>query len=54
MKPSIDIMEPHMTKRLNFLARKNGGIEGLVAVESWLASSFDPKLLEIVKLRCRR
>lgn len=40
-----------MTKRLNFLARKNGGIEGLVAVESWLASSFDPKLLELVKLR---
>lgn len=40
-----------MTKRLNFLARKNGGIEGLVAVESWLASNFDPKLLELVKLR---
>ncbi|WP_095080287.1 carboxymuconolactone decarboxylase family protein [Mesorhizobium sophorae] len=40
-----------MTKRLNFLARKNGGIEGLVAVESWLANSFDPKLLELVKLR---
>lgn len=40
-----------MTKRLNFLARKNGGIEGLVAIESWLANSFDPKLLELVKLR---
>ena len=40
-----------MTKRLNFLARKNGGIEGLVAVENWLASSFDPKLLELVKVR---
>ncbi|BCG94158.1 carboxymuconolactone decarboxylase family protein [Mesorhizobium sp. 131-2-1] len=40
-----------MTKRLNFLARKNGGIEGLVTIESWLASSFDPKLLELVKLR---
>ena len=40
-----------MTKRLNFLARKNGGIEGLVAVETWLANSFDPKLLELVKLR---
>ena len=40
-----------MTKRLNFLARKNGGIEGLVAIESWLVSSFDQKLLELVKLR---
>jgi len=40
-----------MTKRLNFLARKNGGIEGLVAVETWLANSFDPKLLELVRLR---
>lgn len=40
-----------MTKRLNFLARKNGGIEGLVAIESWLANSFDPKLLELVKVR---
>jgi AhpD family alkylhydroperoxidase len=40
-----------MTKRLNFLARKNGGIEGLVAVETWLANSFDPNLLELVKVR---
>jgi AhpD family alkylhydroperoxidase len=40
-----------MTKRLNFMARKNGGIEGLVAVESWLAKSFEPKLLELVKFR---
>lgn len=40
-----------MIKRLNFLARKNGGIEGLVAIEGWLATSFDPKLLELVKLR---
>src|SRR5262245_39252880 len=40
-----------MTKRVNFMARKNGGIEGLVAVERWIASSFDPKLLELVKVR---
>jgi AhpD family alkylhydroperoxidase len=44
-------MECNMTKRLNFLTRKNGGIEGLVAVETWLASSFDPKLLDLVKVR---
>ena len=40
-----------MTKRLNIFAKKNGGIEGLVAVETWLATSFDPKLLELVKVR---
>jgi AhpD family alkylhydroperoxidase len=40
-----------MTKRLNILTLKNGGIEGLVAVESWIAKSFDPKLLELVKVR---
>jgi len=40
-----------MTKRLNFLTRKNGGIDGLVAVETWIANSFDPKLLDLVKLR---
>jgi AhpD family alkylhydroperoxidase len=40
-----------MTKRLNILTQKNGGIEGLVAVESWIAKSFDPKLLELVKVR---
>ena len=40
-----------MTRRLNFLARKNGGIEGLVAVENWIADSFDPKLLDLVKVR---
>jgi AhpD family alkylhydroperoxidase len=40
-----------MTRRLNFLARKNGGIEGLVAVENWIANSFDPKLLDLVKVR---
>ena len=40
-----------MTKRLNYLARKNGGIEALVGVETWLAKSFDPKLLDLVKVR---
>jgi AhpD family alkylhydroperoxidase len=40
-----------MTKRLNILAKKNEGIEGLVAVEAWIAKSFDPKLMELVKVR---
>jgi AhpD family alkylhydroperoxidase len=44
-------MEARVTNRVNFLARKNGGIEGLVAVETWIAKSFDPKLLELVKVR---
>jgi AhpD family alkylhydroperoxidase len=33
------------------LARKNDGIDGLVAVEGWIAKSFDPKLMELVKVR---
>ena len=40
-----------MTKRLNFLTRKNAGIEGLVAVENWIANSFDPKLPDLIKVR---
>ncbi|WFU13272.1 carboxymuconolactone decarboxylase family protein (plasmid) [Rhizobium sp. CB3090] len=40
-----------MTKRLNILARKNDSIDGLVAVEAWIAKSFDPKLMELVKVR---
>jgi AhpD family alkylhydroperoxidase len=40
-----------MTKRLNLLALKNGGIEGLVAVETWIEKSFDPKLLELIRVR---
>jgi AhpD family alkylhydroperoxidase len=40
-----------MTTRLNPFARKNEGIDALVAVESWIAKSFDPKLLELVKVR---
>jgi AhpD family alkylhydroperoxidase len=37
--------------RLNILARKNSGIEALTAVEIWIAKSFDPRLLELVKVR---
>lgn len=40
-----------MIKRLNFMAYRNSGIDGLVAVEAWIAKSFDPKLLELVKVR---
>jgi AhpD family alkylhydroperoxidase len=40
-----------MTKRLNILARKNDGIDGLVAVEAGIAKSFDSKLMELVKVR---
>jgi AhpD family alkylhydroperoxidase len=40
-----------MMKRLNFMARKNAGIDAMVAVEAWIAKSFDPKLLELVKVR---
>lgn len=40
-----------MTRRLNILARKSDGIDGLVAVEAWIAKSFDPKLMELVKVR---
>ena len=40
-----------MTHRVNILTRKNAGIEGLAAVESWIAKSFDPKLLELVRVR---
>ena len=40
-----------MIKRLNIMAKKNGGMEALVAAEAWLAKSFDPKLLELVKVR---
>ncbi|MBY3155827.1 carboxymuconolactone decarboxylase family protein [Rhizobium laguerreae] len=40
-----------MIKRLNFMAHRNSGIDSLVAVEGWIAKSFDPKLLELVKVR---
>ncbi len=40
-----------MTQRLNFMTKKNGGLEALVAVEAWIAKSFDPKLLTLIKLR---
>ncbi len=38
-------------KRLNYLLQKNDGIDGLVAVETWLGNSFDPKLLDLVRMR---
>jgi AhpD family alkylhydroperoxidase len=44
-------MEATVTNRVNFLARQNGGIESLVAADTWIAKSFDPKLLELVKVR---
>jgi AhpD family alkylhydroperoxidase len=40
-----------MTQRMNFMTKKNGGLDALVAVESWIAKSFDPKLLTLVKVR---
>ena len=40
-----------MTQRLNFMTKKNGGIDALVGVESWIAKSFDPKLLTLIKVR---
>ena len=40
-----------MTQRLNFMTKKNAGIDALAAVESWIAKSFDPKLLTLVKVR---
>jgi AhpD family alkylhydroperoxidase len=40
-----------MSQRVNLFAKKNGGIDGLVTVETWIARSFDPKLLELVKVR---
>ena len=40
-----------MTARLNYLTKKNDGIAAMVAVESWIAKSFDPKLLSLVRLR---
>lgn len=40
-----------MLKRLNFLARRNSGIEALVGLEGWLAENFEPKLLELIRTR---
>jgi len=40
-----------MTQRLNFMTKKNAGIDALVAVETWIAKSFDPKLMTLVKVR---
>ncbi|MBB3660734.1 AhpD family alkylhydroperoxidase [Rhizobium sp. BK650] len=33
------------------MAGKNAGIDGLVAGEAWIATSFDPKLMELIKVR---
>jgi AhpD family alkylhydroperoxidase len=43
--------ETKMTARLSFMTKKNGGIDALIAVESWIAKSFDPKLLTLIKVR---
>ncbi len=40
-----------MTQRLNIFAKKNEGIDRLIAVETWISKHFDPKLLELVKVR---
>src|SRR5262245_45311212 len=40
-----------MTQRLSFMTKKNAGIDALMAVESWIAKSFDPKLMTLIKLR---
>ncbi|HEY6834638.1 MAG TPA: carboxymuconolactone decarboxylase family protein [Pseudolabrys sp.] len=40
-----------MKQRLNWLARKNGGIESMTAAEAWLKANFDEKLLALVKMR---
>ena len=40
-----------MTQRLNFMTKKNAGIDALIAVENWIATSFDPKLLTLIKVR---
>jgi AhpD family alkylhydroperoxidase len=44
-------MVSNMTQRLNIFAQKNEGINSLTAVETWISKRFDPKLLELVKLR---
>ena len=31
-----------MTQRVSLFAKKNGGIDGLVTVDNWIAKSFDP------------
>lgn len=40
-----------MKQRLNWLVRKNKGLEGLYAAEAWLNTALDPKLLALVKMR---
>lgn len=38
-------------KRLNFLTRRNSGIEALAGLEGWLAENVDPRLLELIRTR---
>lgn len=40
-----------MTQRINWTGKSNDGVDALRAVESWLAKSFDTKLLALVKVR---
>lgn len=40
-----------MKQRLNWMSRENEGLNAMRAVEAWLAKTFDPKLLALVKLR---
>jgi AhpD family alkylhydroperoxidase len=44
-------METTMTQRLNWIGRKNEGVEAMQGVEAWLAKSLDPRLLHLVKMR---
>jgi AhpD family alkylhydroperoxidase len=44
-------VEADVTRRLNYLAHRNGGVDGLIAVETWIAKNFDPKLLALVRVR---
>ncbi|WP_423822446.1 carboxymuconolactone decarboxylase family protein [Salinisphaera sp. SPP-AMP-43] len=40
-----------MSDRINLFSQKNGGIDGLIATEKWLAEKIDSKLIELVKVR---
>lgn len=40
-----------MKQRLNWMGRKNEGVDAMSAVEAWLHKSLDPKLLALVKIR---
>ncbi|WP_340117842.1 carboxymuconolactone decarboxylase family protein [Pelagibius sp. 7325] len=40
-----------MTKRLNYMTRQTPGLEAMIGLESWLNSTLDRKLLELVRTR---